>query len=164
MPHLKRRKEWTAEKEEDLNLAIELMKTCWGMYAVTKTGLAPEITYFNVDSSHGIPPRYDPSHKTNPTFDPNPDAEWRKDYIIHNADRHNLQRPETVESLFYMWRITKDPIYREWGWTMFEAFMTHTEALDGAGYTSISNVNEIPAHSRNNMESFWPVCHSLGQF
>jgi hypothetical protein len=35
---------------------------------------------------------------------------------------HNLLRPETVESIFYMWRFTKDPKYREWGWKIFLAF------------------------------------------
>jgi hypothetical protein len=29
-------------------------------------------------------------------------------------------RPETVESYFYLWRITKDPKYREWGWEMLQ--------------------------------------------
>jgi endoplasmic reticulum Man9GlcNAc2 1,2-alpha-mannosidase len=161
---MKRLKAWTAEKEEDLNLAIELMKTCWGMYEVTKTGLAPEITYFQ------LPPAEDdivhlqtyiPNHKASPQeFDPDPDAPWRKDYIIKPADTHNLQRPETVESLFYMWRITGDEKYRNWGWKMFEAFMKYTKAADDGGYTSIGNVNEIPPPSRNNMESFWVVSQS----
>lgn len=29
---------------------------------------------------------------------------------------YNILRPETVESFFYMWRVTGDPMYREWGW------------------------------------------------
>lgn len=37
---------WTEHHEEDMKLAAELMKTCWGMYAVTGTGLAPEIAWF----------------------------------------------------------------------------------------------------------------------
>ncbi|KAJ0375740.1 hypothetical protein COL26b_006062 [Colletotrichum chrysophilum] len=39
--------EWTPYHEDDVKLAIELMKICWGMYAVTDTGLAPEIAWFN---------------------------------------------------------------------------------------------------------------------
>ncbi len=34
-------------------------------------------------------------------------------------DAHNLLRPETVESLFVLWRVTGDPQYREWGWHIF---------------------------------------------
>lgn len=33
------------------------------------------------------------------------------DIIIKPADRHNLLRPETVESLFVLYRITEDPKY-----------------------------------------------------
>jgi hypothetical protein len=34
---------WNAEKDQQMELARELTKTCWGMYKVTKTGIAPEI-------------------------------------------------------------------------------------------------------------------------
>lgn len=33
------------------------------------------------------------------------------DIIIKPADRHNLLRPETVESLMILYRITEDPKY-----------------------------------------------------
>lgn len=29
---------------------------------------------------------------------------------------YNILRPETVESFFYLWRVTGDPVYQEWGW------------------------------------------------
>ena len=29
--------------------------------------------------------------------------------------------------MFVLWRMTKDPKYREWGWQIFEAFETHTK-------------------------------------
>ena len=35
-------------------------------------------------------------------------------------DKMYLLRPETVESYFYLWRITHDPKYREWGWDMVQ--------------------------------------------
>jgi mannosyl-oligosaccharide alpha-1,2-mannosidase len=31
-----------------------------------------------------------------------------------------LLRPEAMESIFYMWRLSHDPIYREMGWTMIQ--------------------------------------------
>jgi hypothetical protein len=40
---------WTAEKSQQMELARELTKTCWGMYKVTATGLAPEIVWFQTD-------------------------------------------------------------------------------------------------------------------
>lgn len=49
----KRAKKWGSKQEDELRLAEELMKTCWGMYKVMATGLAPEITFFAIDD----PPR-----------------------------------------------------------------------------------------------------------
>lgn len=34
---------------ENLKLAEDLAKTCFEMYAVTSTGLAPEIAYFRIE-------------------------------------------------------------------------------------------------------------------
>lgn len=39
----------------------------------------------------------------------NKSSEYVHDIIIKPADRHNLLRPETVESLFVLYRITEDP-------------------------------------------------------
>ncbi len=52
---------------------------------------------------------------------------------------HNLLRPEAIESIFYLWRFTKDPMYREWGWKMFLAFEKHCRVASG-GYVGIRNV------------------------
>lgn len=41
---------WGKKQDEEMSLARELMKTCWGMYKVTKTGLAPEIAHFHTVS------------------------------------------------------------------------------------------------------------------
>ena len=34
-------------------------------------------------------------------------------------DAHNLLRPETLESLLVLWRVTGDTRYRDWGWHIF---------------------------------------------
>ena len=154
----KKQGKWGPHEESELNLAIELTKTCWGMYKVMATGLAPEIAHFNI----GDPPHMEsdgvlPSAK----LTEGDHAKWRDDYVIKVNDNHNLQRPETVESLFYMWRITGDPMYREWGWEMFKAFVKYTAADDGAGFTSLAHANEIPPILKDNMESFWLVSTQL---
>jgi mannosyl-oligosaccharide alpha-1,2-mannosidase len=116
--------DWSADKEDQMELGRDLAKTCWG--------------------SRSFPPVRD-----------SPEA-WKADYIIKPLDAHNLQRPETVESLFVMWRVTGDPVYREWGWKTFTAFEKHAKAR--GGYTSLYNVNAVPSPKRENMESFWLVC------
>jgi mannosyl-oligosaccharide alpha-1,2-mannosidase len=156
---------WGPQQEEDMRIAQELTKTCLGMYR-TPTGLAPEIANFNI---HDPPLMYkDFSPETQPQSPPSFDkcldkactqkeAVGAEDYIIKQGDVHNLQRPETVESLFYMWRITGDEMYRRAGWEMFQAFMKHGAVEDGEGFSSVANVKEVPVKLRDNMESFWLV-------
>ena len=55
--------------------------------------------------------------------------------------RYYILRPETVESYFLMWRLTKDPKYREWGWEMVQALDTHCKSE--AGYSGIRNVYQV---------------------
>lgn len=50
------------------------------------------------------------------------------------ADRHNLLRPETVESLFYLYRFTKDHKYRVWGWEILKSFNK---------YTKVSHISQL---------------------
>lgn len=143
---------WTKQDDADMQLARELMQTCWGMYKVMATGLAAEITYFKI---HDPPLPESAPHTAPAEFDDDPDAKWRKDFDVRPFDSHNLQRPETVESLFYMWRITGDVRYRDWGWEMFKSFMNYTAVEEGGGFTSLSNANVIPPDVKDNMESFW---------
>jgi len=51
---------------------------------------------------------------------------------LQPADRHNLLRPETVESLFYMYRFTKDTKYRDWGWDILQSFNKYTKVRTAA--------------------------------
>lgn len=51
-------------------------------------------------------------------------------------------RPETVETLFYLWRATGDEIYREWGWNMFRAFEKFCR-VDSGGYSTMDDVMQV---------------------
>lgn len=74
--------------------------------------------------------------------------------VSQPADTHNLQRPETIESLFYLYRLTGNKTYQDWGWEIFQSFEKYTRLADG--YTSISNVqNPANVGVKNKMESFW---------
>ncbi|PIA25121.1 hypothetical protein AQUCO_12500025v1 [Aquilegia coerulea] len=128
---------------DNLNLAEDLTKTCFEMYAVTSTGLAPEIAYFHTEGYSEV--GLDGGNKS---------SEYINDIIIKPADRHNLLRPETVESLFVLYRITEDPKYREWGWQIFEAFEKHTK-VDSGGFTSLNDVTKVPPERRDKMETFF---------
>lgn len=165
----RKKSSWTPQHEEDFAIAEELMKTCWGMYKVNPTGLAAEISHFNI---YNPPKMYEnftaKDRPKSPTdFEPANQPDYtgdyvgKEDYIIKPSDSHNLQRPETVESLFYMWRITGDEKYRIWGWEMFKSFVQWTSVDDGSGFSSIGDVTKIPPLARDNMESFWLVSRSI---
>jgi mannosyl-oligosaccharide alpha-1,2-mannosidase len=156
---------WGPQQEEDMRLAKELTKTCLGMYR-TPTGLAPEIAHFNIYDPPLMYKDFTPETQPQspPSFDrcvdkacTEKEAVGEEDYVVKSGDVHNLQRPETVESLFYMWRITGDEMYRKAGWEMFQSFMEYGAVSDGEGYSSVANVEKIPVTLRDNMESFWLV-------
>ena len=45
--------------------------------------------------------------------------------VTKEKARHNLLRPEALEAMFVLWRTTKNPIYKDWAWQMFQAFQAH---------------------------------------
>ncbi|XP_061460118.1 endoplasmic reticulum mannosyl-oligosaccharide 1,2-alpha-mannosidase isoform X2 [Rhineura floridana] len=117
---------------DHMALAVELAETCYQMYAQMETGLSPEIVHFNMHAQKD-----------------------RKDVDIKMADRHNLLRPETVESLFYLYRFTGDKKYQNWGWEILQSFNKYTRVPAG-GYTSINNVQSTSnPEPRDKMESFF---------
>nr|XP_019612254.1 PREDICTED: endoplasmic reticulum mannosyl-oligosaccharide 1,2-alpha-mannosidase [Rhinolophus sinicus] len=115
---------------DHMELARALMDTCYQMNRQMETGLSPEIVHFNLHPQKA-----------------------QKD--VQPADRHNLLRPETVESLFYLHRLTGDPKYQDWGWALLQSFNTYTRVPSG-GYSSISNVQDPHnPQPRDKMESFF---------
>lgn len=144
---------WSTKKEQQMELARELIKTCWAMYDVTNSGLSPEIAWFKADAADLRPL---PGIRLRPKSS-NRKESWKRDFVIKPLDAHNLQRPETVESLFLMFRVTEDPIYRQWGREIFKAFQKQTLVGHGEGYTSLDDVRKNPATQRDEMESFWLV-------
>ena len=95
----KKTRVWGSKQEYEMELAAELTKTCWGMYKKMATGLAAEITFFEV---HEPPHMEHDGVRKSADITNEEHAAWKDDYIIKPMDSHNLQRPETVESLFYI--------------------------------------------------------------
>ncbi len=53
----------------------------------------------------------------------------------------NILRPETVESLMYVWRKTGDSKYRDWGWDIFQAF--EKQSRTPTGYVGLRDVRNF---------------------
>ena len=43
-----------------------------------------------------------------------------EDFFVKGNDAHYLLRPETIESLWYMFQVTGNTTYQDWGWTIFQ--------------------------------------------
>ena len=81
--------------EGGLEPAIALMRTCYQMYESWPTGLAPEITFMRNKGPDG-------------TVKPNVPGEGNADMRVKAADSFSLLRPEALESLFVMYRVTRN--------------------------------------------------------
>merc|ERR1712150_255564 len=73
------------------------------------------------------------------------------DWII--TDQEYKLRPETIESLFVMHKITGDAIYREMGWELFQNINKYCRTKYGYGHLpDVNNPHQAP---KDKMESFW---------
>ncbi|KAF0894155.1 hypothetical protein E2562_034887 [Oryza meyeriana var. granulata] len=113
--------EETEKAEEIMNLAKELARTCYNFYQTTPTKLAGENYFFHTGQ------------------DMNVGTSW------------NILRPETVESLMYLWRLTGNKTYQDWGWDIFQAFEKNSRIE--SGYVGLRDVNT--GEKDNMMQSFF---------
>lgn len=137
-------------RERILDVASLLTRSCYELYNRTATGLAPEIASFrqgNDTKSRMITdepnllqgrcfPVDDECYDISDASD-----QGLEDIVVHQDAKHSLLRPETVESLFVMWRVTHDPIYREWGWNIFQSMQQH--ALLDSGYSAVKSTMHV---------------------
>jgi len=108
-------------------LAEGLTESCVAMGNATRSGLAPEFTPVQPHPPYrfGKPPR---------------------------EGRHSFLRPETAESLFYMYRFTGDEKYRRWGEQLFHSIISSSRV--DAGFASVQDVTVTPTEKLDDMQSF----------
>ena len=84
-------------------------------------------------------------------------TDWNKYDPVPGVKAGNsdyLLRPEAIESVFVLYRITGNEEYREDAWRMFNAIMNSTSTEYGnSAVTHVDFPNEM--QKRNSMESFW---------
>ncbi|KAM9244787.1 mannosyl-oligosaccharide 1,2-alpha-mannosidase IC isoform 2-T2 [Dugong dugon] len=107
-------------------LAAQITKTCHESYARSDTKLGPEAFWFN---------------------------SGREAVATQLSESYYILRPEVVESYMYLWRLTHDPIYREWGWEVVMALEKYCRTE--GGFSGIQDVySSIPNHD-NKQQSFF---------
>ncbi|KAM4567468.1 mannosyl-oligosaccharide 1,2-alpha-mannosidase IA [Fundulus diaphanus] len=114
------------KRQHYLDLAAEITHTCHESYTRSTTRLGPEA--FRFDSG----------------------AEATATRL---SDRYYILRPEVIESYMYMWRLTHDPKYRDWGWEAVEALEQHCRVE--FGFSGIRDVYTMTASHDNMQQSFF---------
>jgi len=107
-------------------MAAGLTSTCAHLWMDTKSGLAPEFVFFDKMKS---------GEKT-----------------IPRGAQHSYLRPETAESLFYLYRMTGQTRYRKWGKKLFRSIVEHSQVA--GGYGSVEDVTVVPTKKMDEMQSF----------
>ncbi|XP_068015147.1 mannosyl-oligosaccharide 1,2-alpha-mannosidase IC [Melanerpes formicivorus] len=113
-------------KQHYMKLAAEITNTCHESYARSDTKLGPEAFRFDAGSEA---------------------------MATRLSERYYILRPEVVESYMYLWRLTHDPKYRQWGWEVVKALEKHCRVE--AGFSGIRDVySTTPTHD-NMQQSFF---------
>ncbi|KPV76564.1 glycoside hydrolase family 47 protein [Rhodotorula graminis WP1] len=138
--------QFSEAQRDDWYAGKALIRTCVDTYASSKTGLAPEIVNFHLSPLKAL--------QTNRDWFINSRKPGQAGIAQPPIDARNILRPETVESLFVAYRVTGDPVYRDWGWRIFLAFTAHCK-LPSGGYAGIRDVDRVPVVHEDRMETFW---------
>lgn len=112
------------------SLAIELMNTCRLAALSTETGLIPQsFTLFSSVNYEEVVAKKDP---------------FQGRYFLD---------ANYVQSLFVLWRYTKNEQYRKYAWEYALAIQKHCSVMnengkddEGGGYSDIEDVNVVPTH------------------
>ncbi|KAI1314623.1 hypothetical protein EDD11_001922 [Mortierella claussenii] len=127
-------------RSKDMAAARGLMETCYLSYKNSATGLgADEIGFL-------VSPEYSKGYE----YEMPPPAGF---YVI---EPEYALRPETVESLFILYRITGDAKYQDYAWEIAQAIEKNCRTK--AGYSTIANVMDASEGMTDKMPS-----HFLGQ-
>ncbi|PLW16691.1 hypothetical protein PCANC_13351 [Puccinia coronata f. sp. avenae] len=134
------------DRKQDLELALGHADACVWAYESTKTGVGPERVSIMEGDEHT---RWQPVIYKGKKFrqlksSPLPGASIQ--------DGRYLGRPETIESVFYMWRITGDRQWQDRGWRMFTSWMEACATT--YGFADLVQVDSWPPQLSDKQESF----------
>ncbi|KAG6353888.1 hypothetical protein INS49_005145 [Diaporthe citri] len=162
-------------RPSELDLAVQLTDGCVWAYGATATGIMPEIFGF-------IPCGDVKESQTGPECKYS-DVKWRTavrnqylgvnsgkdpmgsevDKMINSQnltpgilalhDKKYILRPEAIESVFIMYRLTGDSAWMDKAWTMFHNIERLTRTKIGAA--SLRDVSREDPGQVDSMESFW---------
>ncbi|KAL0955277.1 hypothetical protein HGRIS_004167 [Hohenbuehelia grisea] len=153
-------------------VAEGLAQTCYTSYADQPTGLGPEEMLFlspGKDADQGtlwidvlerwrlsaprtLPPGVGDKVPVVVTDEQRRQGSSKfRDYALKKPGY--LLRPETIESLYILWRVTGNAKWRDRGWKIFQAIEKQTKT--GSGYASLKTVEHLPPIKDDAMPSYF---------
>ena len=148
------------DRPQDLADGRRLTDGCIWAYKNTPSGIMPE-TFTAVPCASKLECAWD-ERAWFKAVDANSDAETVRQEINRQGlppgfamahDKRYLLRPEAIESVFILWRITGERYWPDSGWDMFKAIQAHTTT--DLAHSAIDNVLNPAPRKDDEMESFW---------
>ncbi|KAI9642235.1 hypothetical protein NHQ30_009037 [Ciborinia camelliae] len=140
-----------SKSPSEMETAIKLTNGCIWAYENTPSGIMPEIFHVDPCTNTSSSSCTWNSSSTSPSLNPSPNPS--NDGFTHIDDPSYQLRPEAIESIFIMYRLTGDNTWREKGWEMFCAVVKHTHT--SIAHARIKNVMQMDPEHVDEMESFW---------
>ncbi|KAH8888782.1 hypothetical protein GQ53DRAFT_808170 [Thozetella sp. PMI_491] len=165
-------------REDEVDLAIQMTDACVWAYNVTASGIGPEIfafvpcgligdsqtgekCAFSEEKWHAAVRKYWRPHSKADETEAEVEEYIRSTIknkrlppgLVDMPDSRYILRPEAIESVFIMHRITGDPTWMDKAWQMFMHIEMHTRTTIAAA--SLSDVNRAKPSQVDSMESFW---------
>ncbi|RYP31668.1 hypothetical protein DL768_011164 [Monosporascus sp. mg162] len=132
---------------EHVSIAEKITRGCVWAYDAMETGIGPEV--FNIMECHSL----EPCGWDNERWLREGDPSLKKGFKDARDPRY-LLRPEAIESVFFMYRITGDQEYQEIAWRMYQSIVNATET--DLAFASIEDVTVTGETEKvDSMESFW---------
>ncbi|KAK5069414.1 hypothetical protein LTR51_008664 [Lithohypha guttulata] len=138
---------------EHVSIGARLTEGCMWAYNAFSTGLAPEI--FKLIPCKSLSGCIWDEQKWLNAVNTDADGHGRLPKGFQNArDPRYILRPEALESVFILYRITGQEEYRDAAWKMFRSIQAATSTLYGNAAIEDVTVTGTP-QQRGSMESFW---------
>ncbi|PWY87737.1 glycosyl hydrolase family 47 protein [Aspergillus heteromorphus CBS 117.55] len=140
------------DRPEELSIARKLVDGCIWAYDVMPTGIMPEILHLTVCKEGRSCKLSQNSHSSS---DAESIAQGKKlpPGVADIPDPQYLLRPEAIESVFIMYRITGDNSLQDSAWRMFQNI--ERMARTAYGHAAIADVRDPESPLMDYMESFW---------
>ena len=135
------------KEQRYVDFGLEITAGCRQSYSQTSTGIGPELFQWQDNNTAA-----DAFNNEGP---PKDQVEFYEEAGFWIANGNYVLRPEVIESYYYAYRATGDPVYREWVWDAF--VRVNATCSVGSGISAIEDVNPADGKIRykDHQESFF---------